>query len=425
MRLPLMAAAILYVVAPAAAQSRQSPPFTFSKPDTTLFEECGSIDRQLENRGLLLTDQAFEARLRELGAPSIPRTGLERVTWQFRVLRDPSPQSFALPNGSVYVPLGLLARIENEDQLAGLLAHHVHHVAARDGYLANRAFRKNAAARRIASMGAAVIAGGFALLLGETRTVAAQLIANDAYSRDSEAAADTAALDVLKSSGREPSQFARLLSILEDRLDPEWSSVLYVEHPTPGERLARLPVPPDPLAREDGYLGRVASLVMDDIPIAIDGRKYRSAVAAAERLAAARPDDALRWFWLGEGYRALGPRTPRPRPDELKPAAQRSALRALNRETPEEEARRLASTTEGREALNASRAKSEAAYRKAAALDPSSPKPHVGLGMLYQEMGRREAALTEFRRYIELAGSDPDRPRVERRIQELTKELNK
>ena len=46
--------------------------------------------------------------------------------------------AFALPNGSIYVFSGLLARAENDDQLAGVLAHEATHVTNRHAYIFNR-----------------------------------------------------------------------------------------------------------------------------------------------------------------------------------------------------------------------------------------------------------------------------------------------
>lgn len=139
---------------------------------------------------------------------------------------------------------------------------------------------------------------------------------SDGYSRDWEAAADQFVMDVLTSSGRERTQLRRLLSLLDDNLDPEWLPLRYTDHPTAGERLARMRSKDSrdsfPQAPDAGYADRAASVLADAVPLAIDARRYRAAVAAAERLN--NP------FLPGEAYRGDGRRrgaAPRghPRPE--------------------------------------------------------------------------------------------------------------
>jgi len=64
---------------------------------------------------------------RVLGDRPVP----EKVTYRFLVLRDPMVNAFALPNGSVYITTGLLALLENEAQLAGVLGHEAAHIYER------------------------------------------------------------------------------------------------------------------------------------------------------------------------------------------------------------------------------------------------------------------------------------------------------
>src|SRR6185503_9608495 len=45
------------------------------------------------------------------------------ATFKLIVLRDPTLNAFAMPNGRVYVHTGLLGRLDNESQLAMILGH--------------------------------------------------------------------------------------------------------------------------------------------------------------------------------------------------------------------------------------------------------------------------------------------------------------
>ncbi len=49
-----------------------------------------------------------------------------------KVVKDPFLNAFALPDGSIYFHTGLLARMENEAQLATVLGHEIAHFINRD-----------------------------------------------------------------------------------------------------------------------------------------------------------------------------------------------------------------------------------------------------------------------------------------------------
>src|SRR5450631_3708512 len=59
-------------------------------------------------------------------------TGLD-TSIQFEVRATPVPNAFALPGGRVYLFSGLLAKAENADEIAGILAHELGHLRHRDG----------------------------------------------------------------------------------------------------------------------------------------------------------------------------------------------------------------------------------------------------------------------------------------------------
>ena len=49
------------------------------------------------------------------------------------MLRSKEINAFALPGGFLYVDTGLVAKAENESELAGVIAHELAHVSARHG----------------------------------------------------------------------------------------------------------------------------------------------------------------------------------------------------------------------------------------------------------------------------------------------------
>lgn len=52
----------------------------------------------------------------------------KNVNYSFKVLNSNIPNAFALPGGYIYITAGLLSKLQNEAQLAGVLGHEVGHV---------------------------------------------------------------------------------------------------------------------------------------------------------------------------------------------------------------------------------------------------------------------------------------------------------
>lgn len=55
------------------------------------------------------------------------------VSYQFKVLDEAKENAFALPGGYVYITRGMLAALNSEAQLAGVLGHEIAHVTQRHG----------------------------------------------------------------------------------------------------------------------------------------------------------------------------------------------------------------------------------------------------------------------------------------------------
>jgi predicted Zn-dependent protease len=413
------------------AIAQTDAPFVFTKPDLRLLEECDALDRQLEKHALVLHDAALEKYLADLAAPMLPKSPLDRVEWRFHILRDPMVNAFAAPNGSIYVLSGLLARVENDDQLVAVLAHEITHTTDRHAYVFNRSLRKKFVAAEVLGgaaevVGPAGLAGALIANLGDL-TLIGMLYS---YSRKLEEEADRTGFDRFKAAGHDSGQMVRVMQLLDKRLEPEPVPRLLWTHPRPKERIAYLKekagLTADPAPREDvQFLDRMRPVIQANIQLDLDSRRYRSAVAAAERLAAAHPNDATSLYWLGESYRALGPREPRLSEQEQTDAGMRSGYSKMRRRTEEEELIELTKTPEGAAALEHNQRKAEELFLKAASLDPTFADPHFGLGALNEAQGRPAQAIDAYTKFVELSTSPAARQRGQRRIEALKQKESK
>ncbi len=84
-----------------------------------------------EYKGKLDMDNDWLAYVRSVGASLT--SGVERkgIGYHFHIIRSGEENAFAVPGGGIYILTGLLNKIENEAQLAAILAHEIKHVDLR------------------------------------------------------------------------------------------------------------------------------------------------------------------------------------------------------------------------------------------------------------------------------------------------------
>ena len=90
----------------------------------------------------LLPDMAMQRYLNQLGRWISLQSTRPDLPWTFAILDDPGFNAFAAPGGYVFVTKGLMDRVQDEGELAGILAHEITHVTARHHLIAlNKAAR--------------------------------------------------------------------------------------------------------------------------------------------------------------------------------------------------------------------------------------------------------------------------------------------
>ena len=82
----------------------------------------------------MLFDERLVTFVDSLGQKIVKQFPEDRLfDYQFKVIKDPQVNAFALPGGHIYVNLGLLQAVETEAELAGVLGHEAGHVVFRHG----------------------------------------------------------------------------------------------------------------------------------------------------------------------------------------------------------------------------------------------------------------------------------------------------
>lgn len=76
-------------------------------------------------------DMALQRYVNQLGRWISLQSARPQLPWTFAVLDDAGFNAFAAPGGYVFVTKGLIERVADEAELAGILAHEITHVTAR------------------------------------------------------------------------------------------------------------------------------------------------------------------------------------------------------------------------------------------------------------------------------------------------------
>jgi predicted Zn-dependent protease len=121
---------------------------------------------------------------------------------EVRVLDSGIPNAIALPGGRIYVFAGLLRRADDPDEVAGVLAHELGHVAHRDGM--RKMIQAGGSSFLLGLLFGDITGGGTLILLGRA-------LVDTSYSRDAETAADRFAADVMTGLGRSPKAMGAFL----------------------------------------------------------------------------------------------------------------------------------------------------------------------------------------------------------------------
>jgi beta-barrel assembly-enhancing protease len=194
-------------------------------------------------RSDVIKDQEVNAYINEIGGRILKALPEQPFSYHFYVIRDDVYNAFASPAGHIFINSGLFAALENEGELAGIVAHEMAHVVCR--HISQRIERaKKINLATLAGMVAGVFLGvGGAATAGSAVTVgsmAAGQSASLAYSRDDEMQADQLGLSYLQKAGYSG---AGLLSSLRKIRSKQWfgSSEIptyLMTHPASEDRMA-------------------------------------------------------------------------------------------------------------------------------------------------------------------------------------------
>jgi predicted Zn-dependent protease len=236
--LTLMAAAAL--TGPVAAREPGQP----FKPGFNLFSKEQDVQagqqaaQQVRQQYQVVDNPALQDYVRRVGnrLANTPTGSDSGFKFTFTVLNDASVNAFALPGGPMFIFTGLLKAVDNEAQLAGVMAHEMSHVILRHG--THEASKAQAVQVPAALLGAILGRGTTA---GQLANMGLGLGANSVilkFSRDAESEADAMGVHIMAEAGYDPAQLAQFFRKLEASGGQGNSTLAQFlsDHPNPGNR---------------------------------------------------------------------------------------------------------------------------------------------------------------------------------------------
>ncbi|MCH7933086.1 MAG: M48 family metalloprotease, partial [Gemmatimonadetes bacterium] len=79
----------------------------------------------------LYESEALQALVTNLGNDMASRSERPSLPWSFKLVDDPMVNAFALPGGFIFITRGIMAALNSEAELAGVIGHEIGHVTAR------------------------------------------------------------------------------------------------------------------------------------------------------------------------------------------------------------------------------------------------------------------------------------------------------
>lgn len=197
------------------------------------------LHKQIIKKYRPYNNAALQAYVNQIGQMLASKSHRNNIRYHFLVVDDPSINAFALPGGYIYITRGLMAYLNSEAELAGVLAHEIGHVTAR--HSARQQTRDT-----LTNVLASVVADKY----GNARVINTIATASvRGYGRKHELQADRLGAEYLARSGYDPKnmirvievlkaqeQFSRMLAQSEGRQPPSYHG-LFSTHPSNDQRL--------------------------------------------------------------------------------------------------------------------------------------------------------------------------------------------
>ena len=252
----------------------------------------------------LVEDPAVVEYVERIGRRLVTTLGPQQFDYRFYVVQSPVLNAFAVPGGYIFVFSGLVSRVSNDDELAGVLGHEMGHVS---GHHIVREQQEGQAWTAATLLG--VLLSAINPVLGAAAVGAAQT-AQLKYSREFEQEADYLGLRYADEAGYDPHALGTFFKALlaEQRINPAGVPPYMLSHPITEDRVAHVEttITAEKLKTPAGRPAAAPELSEVRAITRAVGEPVEVATGEYRRLADQKPDDPERQFLLGRVYQTVG-----------------------------------------------------------------------------------------------------------------------
>lgn len=247
--------------------------FTFISEETELAMGKGA-DRQVVAQYGLYQDKPLQLYVNRVGQKLVSKLSDKVFSkYFFKIVDSSEINAFALPGGYIYVTRGILALLNSEAELAGVLGHEIGHVIFHHG-----------AKQMVRMIGAQIIALGGAIAnpknAGEWLVVSTQLFnqINLGYGREAELESDDQGLVNIFEAGYDPANIGRFFRTLrrQEIMSGQSYHSFAASHPETKERIINAEMKASSLLRRGKHVVDNREIYLSQLKgLAYGGKKHK------------------------------------------------------------------------------------------------------------------------------------------------------
>jgi predicted Zn-dependent protease len=214
---------------------------TYTEEDISVEIEFGrNLAARILSRFQLVKDDKLQGYVTLLGSGIAAQVGRPELQFYFGVIDTDEINAYACPGGYIFITKGAISLMENEAQLAGVLAHEIWHIN----------FRHVVKPLKIRATGDSVTSG-IATAIGGTTAVARilldqlteqgyKLLFEEGISKEAELETDAAAIESLVTIGYDWTSYKDYIQQIDSDIHNAYREVLSKTHPDISQRLASM-----------------------------------------------------------------------------------------------------------------------------------------------------------------------------------------
>jgi predicted Zn-dependent protease len=191
---------------------------------------------QIDQSAKLIKDPVITEYVNRV-VQNVARNSDVKVPVSVKIIDDPTINAFALPGGFLYMNTGTLLAATEEDQVAGVMAHEIAHVACRH-WASNMTKQTLLQFAMLPLMFTPMSLGAY---YGISMAMNGLPLAFLKFSRDDEAEADFFGLQYMYKAGYDPNSYVAFFGkvLEEERSSPGSVSSIFADHPPTADRIIK------------------------------------------------------------------------------------------------------------------------------------------------------------------------------------------